>query len=202
MEVPALLDSGSEVTLITEGYFNGNIKSSLGAASDDKAEGHTIFQLRGVSENEVPLKGYFEADLLVGKEKIPEVGILIKKDGDLVDSSGKSTRAPAIFGCNALKLALKDFIDRFGEDTILLFECPHQYDALLFCAVATYFFGLRDKAKDQKAETGKGGLPANSAGVGVSVPSGDSKDTENWVGRPTTNPPKPPVNGVVICSDE
>ena len=68
----------------------------------------TNFNLKGVEDGCVPITKYFSADIQVGGRLVHDIGILIKKDNiPLTDSKGRSTRPPAILGCNLIRKGLE-----------------------------------------------------------------------------------------------
>ena len=58
-KVPSLLDSGSMVTLICEGYFTKNIQPLLGKSSGKLAKAHSMFQLSATNNEVMPFSKYF-----------------------------------------------------------------------------------------------------------------------------------------------
>ena len=96
----SLLDSGSMVTLMTESYFRDHIKPLIADTQPGVADAHSLFNLKGAGENNIPLSKYFICDINIGCMTIPEVGILVKTDRQLTTSKGTKTRLPVIMGCN------------------------------------------------------------------------------------------------------
>ena len=74
-KVPSLLDSGSMVTLICEGYFTKNIQPLLG----EMAKAHSMFRLSAANNEVMPILKYFEADVTRLGFRIPQGGILSGK---------------------------------------------------------------------------------------------------------------------------
>ena len=123
-KVQALLDMGSQVTLMNESYFVQNIQQLLPTVDKDHLNAHKLFNLKGVEDGCVPLTKYFSVDIQVGGRLIHDIGILIKKDNiPLTDSKGRSTRTPAILGCNLIRKGLEEFVRDHGETCLELFEC-------------------------------------------------------------------------------
>ena len=60
-QVPSLLDSGSMVTLIREGYFTKHIQPLLNKSSSKLAEAHTMFRLSAANNEIMPVSKYFES---------------------------------------------------------------------------------------------------------------------------------------------
>ena len=91
-KVRALLDMGSQVTLMNESYFLQNIQQLLPTVDKDHLNTHKLFNLKGVEDGCVPLTKYFSVDIQVGSRLIHDIGILVKKDNiPLTDSKGRST---------------------------------------------------------------------------------------------------------------
>ena len=102
-KVWALLDMGSQVTLMNESYYLQNIQHLLPTVDKDHLNAHKLFNLKGVEDRCVPLTKYFSVDIQVKGRLIHDTGILVKKDNiPLTDSKGRSTQAPAILGCNLI----------------------------------------------------------------------------------------------------
>ena len=91
-KVWALLDMGSQVTLINESYFLQNIQQLLPIVDKDHLNTHKLFNLKGVEDGCVPLTKYFWVDIQVGGRLVQDIGGLVKKDNiPLTDSKGRST---------------------------------------------------------------------------------------------------------------
>ena len=61
-KVRALLDMGSQVTLMNESYFLQNIKQLIPTVDKDHLNAHKLFNLKGVKDGCVPLTKYFLVD--------------------------------------------------------------------------------------------------------------------------------------------
>ena len=91
-KVRALLDMGSQVTLMNESYFLQNIQQLLPTVDKDHLNAHKLFNLKGVEDGCVPLTKYFSVDIQVGGRLVHDIGILIKKGSiPLTDSKGRTT---------------------------------------------------------------------------------------------------------------
>ena len=90
-KVWALLDMGSQVTLMNESYYLQNIHL-LPTVDKDHLNAHKLFNLKGVEDGCVPLTKYFLVDIQVRDRLVHDTGILVKKDNiPLTDSKGRST---------------------------------------------------------------------------------------------------------------
>ena len=79
LEMPSLLDSGSMVTLVKEGYFNKYILPKL-KNLNELSEVHSLFKLTVVNNGIMPVSWYFEADVNILGFTVPQVGFLVVKD--------------------------------------------------------------------------------------------------------------------------
>ena len=88
---------------MNESYFLQNIQQLLPTRDKDHLNAHKLFNLKGVEDGCVPLTKYFSVDIQVRGRLVHDIGILVKKDNiPLTDSKGRSTRTPAILGCNLI----------------------------------------------------------------------------------------------------
>ena len=193
-KVRALLDMGSQVTLMNKSYFLQNIQQLLPTGDKDHLNAHKLFNLKGVEDGCVPLTKYFSVDIQVGGRLVHDIGILIKKDNiPLTDSKGRSTRTPAILGCNLIRKGLEEFIRDHGETGLELFECPVGVDPLYFSTLCVYFYAERQKVIDQAKEMVKRDVSVNSMGVGDGQQGNRPSASTNESTQPNqTNQPKQP----------
>ena len=78
-KVQALLDMGSQVTLMNESYFLQNIEHLILAVDKDHLNAHKLFNLKGVEDGCVPLTKYFSVDIQVRGRLVHDVGIPVKR---------------------------------------------------------------------------------------------------------------------------
>ena len=166
--VRALLDMGSEVTLMNESYYTQNIEQLILTIEQDQLNAHKLFNLKGVEDGCVPLTKYFAVDIQVGGRLIHDIGVLVKADTiALTDSKGKTTRAQAILGCNLIRKGMEEFIWDFSQASLELFKCPTGVDPLYFSTLlCVYFYAECQKLINQAKEKSKRDVSANSTGVG------------------------------------
>ena len=92
----------------------------------------------------------------------------------MVDFRGKSTKLPAIAGCNLIRLGMEEFIRVHGFEPLNLFECPTGFDPLLFSTFCVYYYTKLEKEKEEEGQQeDKVHVGVNSTGVG------DANDTSN-----------------------
>ena len=166
----------------------------------DHLNAHKLFNLKGVEDGCVPLTKYFSVDIQVGGRLVHDIGILIKKDNiPLTDSKGRSTRAPAILGCNLIRKGMEEFIRDHGETCLELFECPAGVDPLYFSTLCVYFYAEHQKVIDQAKEKVKRDVSVNSTGVGDGQQGSHPSENTNESTQPNqpnqSNQPKPNTTG-------
>ena len=163
--VRALLDMGSEVTLMNESYYTHNIEALIPTVEQDQLNAHNLFNLKGVEDGCVPLTKYFAVDIQVRGRLVHDVGVLVKADTiKLTDSNGKSTRAPAILGCNLIRKGLEEYIRDHGQTSLELFECPRGIDPLYFSTLCVYFYAERERVMGKAKAQAKRDAGVNSLG--------------------------------------
>ena len=193
-KVWALLDMGSQVTLMNESYFLQNIQQLLPTVDNDHLNAYKLFNLKGAEDGCVPLTKYFLVDIHIGGRLIHDIGILVKKDNiPLTDSKGRSTRTPTILGCNLIRKGLEEFIRDHGETCLELFECPVGVDPLHFSTLCVYFYAEHQNVIDQAKETVKKDISVNSMGVGDGQQGSHPSESTNEPTQPKQ--PKPNTTG-------
>ena len=96
VEVPALIDTGSEVSTITQSFFDKNFsKQELLSTSD-------WLTLKAANGLDIPYAGYFEAKVECAGRVIDGRGILVINDPVDVDAQQRKAAVPALLGMNVL----------------------------------------------------------------------------------------------------
>ena len=63
IQIPSLLDSGSEVTLLRQSYFEQYILPKIKPATGEKADAHSLFRLTVANDGQMPISMYTELDI-------------------------------------------------------------------------------------------------------------------------------------------
>ena len=113
-QIPSLLDSGSDVSLIRQSYFNENLMHFVRAHSGEKSEVHTLFHLMAANDEQLPFTKYVELDLNFMGPIVPKVGILVLRDPNQLLDPRYWTRLPGVVGRNLVCLSFKQFIKLYG----------------------------------------------------------------------------------------
>lgn len=109
-----LLDSGSQVTTVTESFFTTYLKDRVNLQSS------SWLSLRAANGVQMPCVGLFVAPICVQDEEIPDVHILVIKDllSDEDAAKKHKNRLPVVLGCNVLKRVFK-LQTSHGKDSFL-----------------------------------------------------------------------------------
>ena len=92
--IPSLLDSGSQVMLIYQSYFEQEILPHIKPFSKEKAKAHQLFQLTAVNNEKLPMS--IELDLDILRIVVPKGGVLITQEpNELLDECHK-TKWPGV----------------------------------------------------------------------------------------------------------
>ena len=75
IQIPSLLDSSSEVTLLQQSYFDQHILPKIKLATGEKANAHCLFKLTVANDGQMLITMYTELDLTFLGLKVPKLGI-------------------------------------------------------------------------------------------------------------------------------
>ena len=137
--VPSLLDSGSMVTLVQEGYFEKNILTLLKASPGELLEAHSLFKLSVANNSEMPVSKYFEVDIDLLGFPVSQVGFLVVKDPNTLLEPQHSTQLLSVIGCNLIWLGCEEFGRIYGFEPFKTFQCPNGIHPIVFTQFCSYF---------------------------------------------------------------
>ena len=138
IQIPSLLDSGSEVTLLRQSYFDQHILPKIKLATGEKSDTHCLFKLIVANDGHMPIKMYTELDLTFLGLKVLKVGVLIAEELNQVLDKKHQTRLPGIKGWNLIQLSYDVFIKKYGTTGLHSFICPEGVNPLLFSQLCIY----------------------------------------------------------------
>ena len=115
IQILSLLDSGSEVTLLWQSYFNQHILPKIKLATGEKADAHCLFKLTVANDGQMPIKMYTKLDLTFLGLKVLKVGVLIAEELNQVLDKKHQTRLPGIIGWILIQLSYDMFIKKYGK---------------------------------------------------------------------------------------
>lgn len=122
--VMCLVDSGSQVTTVTESFYNKFVSQLQGLID--------ISAYKKASNGlEIPVCGLLIVSITLEEQLYDDVYILVVKDS--VDSQMMARKAdvPGIIGCNMLKLLKQSMVsNRLIQESTIVQEMVQLYDAL------------------------------------------------------------------------
>ena len=98
MSLPCLLDSGSEVSTVTEEFFNTHFKSK----GQELLSSSGWLKLTAANGLEIPYLGYSELDIEAFGLNVPRRGILVVKDSANDVMRARKRDVPGLLGMNVL----------------------------------------------------------------------------------------------------
>ena len=113
-ELQCLLDSRSEVSLVTQSYFEKGILPKLGSTDKAQMGAHNYFTLSAANDGIIPISAYVELDIEFEGFLIKDVGFLVTKDPSTHLGRKRKLKTPGVIGCNLLKLACLQVVQKYG----------------------------------------------------------------------------------------
>ena len=102
IQIPSLLDSGSDVMLLRQAYFEKHLLPKIQEATGKKAKVYQLFHLMVTNNGQLPVKMYTELDNNFLGLRVPNVGVLIVDDPTQVLDKKHQTKLPGIVGWNLI----------------------------------------------------------------------------------------------------
>ena len=84
IQIPYLLDSGSEVTLLQQSYFDKHILPKTKLAMGEKADAHSLFRPVVSNDGQMPIKMNVELEITFLGVKVSNIGVLIIEEPNQV----------------------------------------------------------------------------------------------------------------------
>ena len=138
IQIPSLLDSGSDVMLLRQAYFEKHLLPKIQEVTGEKAEAHQLFHLTVTNNGQLPVKMYVELDINFLGLKVPNVGVLIVDDPTQVLDKKHQTKLPGIVGWNLIWLSYNAFVEQYGASGFDSFVCPEGVNPLLFSQLCVF----------------------------------------------------------------
>ena len=137
--VPSLLDPGSMVTLIWEGYFEKNILPLLKASSGEFSEAHSLFKLSAPNNSMMPVLKYFEVDINILGFTVPCIGFLMVKDPNTLLKPQCLTQLLRVIGCNLIWLGCEEFGRVYEFNPFEKFQCLQGIHPVVFMQFCSFY---------------------------------------------------------------
>ena len=139
IQIPSPLDSGSDITLLRQSYFDQHILPKIKLTTGEKANAHCLFKLTIANDGQMPIKIYTELDLTFLGLKVPKVGVLIAEEPNQVLDKKHQTRLPGIIGGNLIWLSYDMFVQKYETKGFDSFICPEGVNPLLFLQLCVFY---------------------------------------------------------------
>ena len=104
-KIPSLLDSGSQVTLICQSFFEQEILPHIEPSDGEKAKAHQLFQLTAANNGKLSISMYVELDLDFLGIVVPKVEVRITQEPSELLETCHKTKLSGMVGWNLIKLA-------------------------------------------------------------------------------------------------
>ena len=110
IQILSLLDSGSEVTLLSQSYVQQHLLPEIKVAMSKKADCHKLLNLTVTNDGQLPIKMYTELDFTFLGLEVPNVDILIIDGPSQVLDKKHQSKLPGIVGWNLVQLSYNVFV--------------------------------------------------------------------------------------------
>ena len=138
IQIPSLLDLGSDVMLLRQVYFEKHLLPKIQEVTGEKAKAHQLFHLTVTNNEQLPVKMYMELDINFLGLKVPNVGVLIVDDLTQVLNKEHQTKLPGIVGWNLIWLSYNAFVEQYGASGFDSFICLEGVNPLLFSQLCVF----------------------------------------------------------------
>ena len=146
IQIPSLLDVGSDVMLLRQAYFEKHLLPKIQEVTGGKAKAHQLFHLTVTNDGQLPVKMYAELDINFLGLKVPNVGVLIIDDPSQVLDKKHQTKLPGIVGWNLIQLSYFAFVEQYGATGFDSFVCPEGVNPLLFSQLCVFHHSSTDNS--------------------------------------------------------
>ena len=153
VQIPSLLDSGSEVTLLRQSHFEKHLLPKIQVATSEKAKAHQLFHLMVTNDGQLPVKMYTELDINFLGLRVPNVDILVVEDPSQVLDKKCQSKLLGIVGWNLIWLSYNAFVEKHGTSGFDSFVCLEQVNPLLFSQLCVYHHANTNKSSEVGVST-------------------------------------------------
>ena len=146
IQIPSLLDSGSEVMLLRQSYFEQHLLPKIQVVTSEKAKAHQLFHLMVTNDGQLPVKMYIELDINFLGFKVLDVGTLVMEDPSQALDKKHQSKLPGIVGWNLVWLSYNAFTEKYGTSGFDSFICLEGVNPLLFSQLCVYHHSNTSKS--------------------------------------------------------
>ena len=138
IQIPSLLDSASEVTLLRQSYFEQHLLSKIKLATSKKTNAYKLFNLSVTNDGQLPIKMYTDLDITFPGLKVPNVGMLVIDDPSQVLEKKHQSKLPDIVGWNLVWLSYNVFVRKYGTSGFNSLTCPEGVNHIFTSQICVY----------------------------------------------------------------
>ena len=146
IQIPSLLDLGSDVMLLRQAYFEKHLLPKIQEVTGEKAKAHQLFHLTVANNGQLPVKMYTELDINYLGLKVLNVGVLIVDNPFQVLDQKHQTKLPGIVGWNLIQLSYNAFVEKYGALGFDSFVCLEGVNPLLFSQLCVFHHAKTDNS--------------------------------------------------------
>ena len=106
----ALIDTGSEVTTVTESWLHEHFPQTKPAYLN-------WLRLKGAHGFDIPYNGVIEVTLTIGTQTLADIIVLVVKDSDDIETRDRKKQVPVVLGMNVLG-KIENFLKECGASSI------------------------------------------------------------------------------------
>ena len=144
IQIPSLLDSGSEVMLLRQSYFE-HLLPKIQVAMSEKAKAYQLFNLMVANDGQLSVKIYMELDINFLGLKVPNVGALVVEDPSQVLDKKHQSKLPGMVGWNLVWLSYNVFVENMGHQGLTLLYVWRE--VILYCSPNCVFIIIQATVK-------------------------------------------------------
>ena len=138
IQIPSLFDSGSDVTLLRQSYFEKDLLPKIKLVMSKKANTHKLFNLTVTKDSQLLTKMYTELDITFLGLKVPNVGVLVIGDQSQMLDKKHQSKLPHIIVWNLVWLSYNVFVKKYGKSGFNSFTCSGGVNPVLFFQLCIY----------------------------------------------------------------
>ena len=161
-EVRCLLDTGAQVSTITESFY----KRFLEEDGNDLVDVSTYIKISGAGGLEIPYLGYIELDMTTLGRHFPQMGFLIVKDPTNPEMLARKQGVPGVIVSNVFQFVKERLAQELGTDFLAL--VAKQPDGNRWAGILAMYESVNCKVVDKSslvASASKALIPARSLKV-------------------------------------
>ena len=152
VQLPSLLVSSSEVSLICHSYFKEHLLPRIETPMGEKSDAHILFNLMGANDGQLPMKTYVELDITFLGLKVPNVGFLILEEPNRVLDKKHQTKLPGIIDWNLIWLTYKVLLKNMGEKNLIPLNIQQELIHSYFLSSAYNHYAEISKDHDYRVQ--------------------------------------------------